>query len=158
MLMFIDGASSENGTPHAKAGCGVVFAPSTRHPGISHRLELDGHPQTSGRAELRAAVLALGLRNWFGEGYSSVVLATNSEYVVGGACGWILKWRINGWVTSQGKEVANKDLWELLEIRMRELEEYGTQVMLWKIPRAWNEADALAKAATRRTWRPALRS
>jgi ribonuclease HI len=76
------------------------------------------------------------------------VLASDSEYVVSGACAWILKWRTNGWVTSQGREVANKDLWELLEIRMRELEEYGTQVMFWKIPRAWNEADVLAKAAT----------
>ncbi|KAF8243742.1 ribonuclease H-like protein [Wilcoxina mikolae CBS 423.85] len=149
MLMFIDGASSGNGTPDAKAGCGVVITPFLRGRGISQRLELDGNPQTNNRAELRAAVLGLGLRMWSGEGFSSVVVATDSEYVVNGACDWIKKWRSNGWVTSLGGKVVNQDLWKMLEEKMRELEVYGTQVMFWKIPREWNEADALAKAATK---------
>jgi len=44
--------------------------------------------------------------------------------------------------------VVNRDLWEMLEEKMRELEGYGTQAMFWKIPKEWNEAGALAKAAT----------
>lgn len=135
MLMFIDGASSGTGTPYAKAGCGIVLTPFLRGPGISQRLEMDGNPQTSNRAELRTAVLALGLRVWPVEGFSSLVLATDSEYVVDGACDWIKKWKNNGWVTSQGSNVVNRDLWEMLEEKMRELEGYGTQVMFWKIPK-----------------------
>ncbi|KAF8533779.1 ribonuclease H-like domain-containing protein, partial [Trichophaea hybrida] len=71
-------------------------------------------PQINNRAELRAAILGLGLRVWSGEGLSSVVMATDSEYVVNGACDWIKKWRSNGWVTALGGKVVNQDLWEML--------------------------------------------
>ena len=146
MLMFVDGSSLDNGSPHARAGYGVVFAPLEWYSPISGRLEQDGHEQTSNRAELRAVLASLTLRSWVGEGFSRVILACDSEYVVKGISEWILKWRNNGWKTTARSPVANQDLWKKLEEKLRELEKEGMLVQFWKIPREWNEADEYAKA------------
>ena len=146
MLMFVDGSALNNGLPIARAGYGVVFAPLQWASPISNRLEQDGHPQTSNRAELRAVLASLTLRFWAGEGFSRIVLACDSEYVVKGISVWIFKWRRNGWKTTTGNSVANQDLWKMLEARLREMEGRGMLVQFWKIPREWNEADEYAKA------------
>jgi len=146
MLMFVDGSSLGNGRPTARAGYAVIFAPVQWFPPISGRLEQDGHPQTSCRAELRAVLAALGLRWWIGEGFKKIVLACDSQYVVNGISTWILKWRKNGWRTRTGAEVANQDLWKKLEAKLRTMEEQGMLVQFWWIPRDLNEADAYAKA------------
>ena len=144
--MFVDGSALDNGSPNARAGFGVVFAPLVWFSPISRRLEQDGHPQTSNRAELRAALASLSLRFWAGEGFSRIVLACDSEYVVNGISKWILKWRKNGWKTTARSPVANQDLWKKLENKLREMEKKGMLVQFWKIPREWNEADEYAKA------------
>ena len=146
MLIFVDGSALNNGSQNARAGYGVVFAPLEWSLPISDRLEQDGHPQTSNRAELRAVLASLSIRFWAGEGFSRIVLACDSEYVVKGISEWIFKWRKNGWVTSAGKPVVNQDLWKMLEAKLREMEKSGMLVLFWKIPRQWNEADEYAKA------------
>ncbi|KAF8537439.1 ribonuclease H-like domain-containing protein [Trichophaea hybrida] len=147
MLMFIDGACSNNGTPEARGGCGVVYSSTHWAKGISHPLEIDGTPHTSNRAELRAAILALGLRVWYGEGFDSVVLACDSEYVVKGVTERLNVWAQNGWETARGTDVKNKDYWQALLNAMRELESHRVLVQFWQIPRLWNEADEYAKKA-----------
>ncbi|KIM38253.1 hypothetical protein M413DRAFT_30372 [Hebeloma cylindrosporum] len=146
MLMFVDGSSRGNGSSTARAGYAVVFAPVQWFYPISSPLEQDGNPQTSNRAELRAVLASLRLRMWIGEGFKKVVIACDSQYVVNGISAWILKWRRNGWKTNTGAAVANQDLWKKLEAKLREMEEEGMLVQFWWIPRAWNEADAYAKA------------
>ncbi len=68
---------------------------------------------TNNRMELRAAIEALKqLRE-----PSHVILYTDSNYVVKGMKEWISNWIERNWLTSQKKEVLNKDLWiELLEL------------------------------------------
>ena len=85
MLMYIDGACLNNGRPDSRAGFGVVFRKTEN---IAGRLERppQGEAPTSNRAELRAAICALNLRHWPGEGFLRIVLACDSEYVVLGAC------------------------------------------------------------------------
>jgi len=146
MLMFVDGSSLGNGSPAARAGYGVVFSPVQWFYPISSRLEQDGHPQTSNRAELRAVLAALGLRIWIGEGFKKIVIACDSQYVVKGISAWILKWRRNGWKTKSRTAVANQDLWKKLEAKLKEMEKQGMLVQFWWIPRDLNEADAYAKA------------
>ncbi|KAF8441898.1 ribonuclease H-like domain-containing protein [Kalaharituber pfeilii] len=153
MLMFCDGACSNNGTNEdgrvqALGGCGVVFTCNEVGQGIKLALENDGTTHTSNRAELRAIILGLGLRYWPGEGFESLVIATDSEYVVLGITERIHRWIENGWMTAEGRPVANKDLWEELLEKVRELEEGGCHVQFWQIPREWNEADKYAKEAT----------
>ena len=146
MLMFVDGSSLGNGLANARAGYAVVFAPVQWFHPISNRLEQDGHPQTSNRAELRAVLAALGLRMWIGEGFKKIVIACDSQYVVNGISAWILKWRRNGWKTNTRAAVANQDLWKKVEAKLREMEKEGMLVQFWWIPRGWNEADSYAKA------------
>ncbi|KAF8801233.1 ribonuclease H-like protein [Phlegmacium glaucopus] len=152
MLMFVDGSALGNGLPTARAGYGVVFAPLQWFSPISDRLEQDGNPQTSNRAELRAVLASLTLRFWAGEGFPRIVLACDSEYVVKGISVWIFKWRRNGWKTVAGNPVANQDLWKKLEAKLREMEGKGMLVQFWKIPREWNEADEYAKAGAVRVF------
>jgi ribonuclease HI len=146
MLMFVDGSTLGNGLATARAGYAVVFAPVQWFFPISSRLEQDGHPQTSNRAELRAVLAALGLRAWIGEGFKKIIIACDSQYVINGISMWILKWRKNGWKTKAGTAVANQDLWKKLEAKLRKMEEQGMLVQFWWIPRELNEADAYAKA------------
>ena len=146
MLIFVDGSAFNNGSPSSRAGYGIVFAPIwSSESTFSGRLEQDGNPQTSNRAELRAALAALTLRSWGKEGFSSIVIACDSEYVVKGISKWIFKWRENGWKTASGHPVINQDLWNKLEAKLRDVEEQGMLVRFWQIPREWNEADKYAK-------------
>lgn len=145
-MMFCDGACSHNGAGggQSRGGCGIVL---TSGNGISYSLGNDGFSHTSNRAELEAVILALGLRYWPGEGFQSVVIATDSEYVVLGITQWMRNWIQRGWRTATGAPVANQDLWQALRDRLGELEGMGCHVQFWWIPREWNEADENAKKA-----------
>lgn len=68
-------------------------------------------PQTTNnRMELRAVIEALKrLKN-----PSHVRIYTDSRYLKDGITSWISKWQRNGWKTSAGTPVKNRDLWELL--------------------------------------------
>ncbi|KAG9058814.1 hypothetical protein FS842_000011 [Serendipita sp. 407] len=146
VLIFTDGASPGNGQPGARAGYGIVYSPLL--PGISDALEHspEGHQPTSNRAELRAALGALTMRYWPGEGFSRLVIGTDSEYVVKGASEWSQKWKENGWRTSTGVSVKNQDLWKILLNKIEEFEARGFSVQFFKLKREWNStADACAK-------------
>ena len=68
-------------------------------------------------------IAALEFRFWPGEGWERLVITTDSVYVVKGVTEWIRRWTRNGWRTSDRKPVANRDLWECLLERIRELSE-----------------------------------
>lgn len=161
LLIYTDGCCLNNGQPNPKAGCAFVFRPATSsYPGGEHfRLELQGpsgdeYTQTSNRAELRAVIAALKFRAWHGEGFSRLVIATDSDYIVSGITKWIHSWARNGWRTTQGAPVKNRDLWELLIKTVKDKSQsmyVGTnplEVLFWLIPRKLNTvADQLAKEA-----------
>lgn len=66
---------------------------------------------TNNRMELRAAIEALAaLRR-----ACRVDLTTDSQYVRQGITGWMVRWKANGWRTSQKSPVKNKDLWQQLD-------------------------------------------
>lgn len=167
-LIYTDGACLDNGMANPRAGWGfhhgfatgtfpgVVGFPQPRagEPSVAGaRLEKKGPfgddgPQTSNRAELRAVIAALGFRFWPGEGFNTLVFATDSTYVVDGATKWTKTWTQNGWVTSTGEKVMNRDLWEMLLGEFERWKEEGLAIEFWKIPRELNAlADAAAKKA-----------
>ncbi|KAI8628489.1 ribonuclease H-like protein [Xylariaceae sp. FL1651] len=156
ILIFIDGACLDNGTPNAKASWAFYFGPEPEARTCSGRLESKGPfgdvcEQTSNRGELRAALAALRARQWSDDGYRTVVIASDSEYLVKGATEWVKKWTKNGWKTPGGKNVANRDLWELLLGDAERYQELGLAIQFWWIMREWNEvADAAAKKAASR--------
>ncbi|KAI7782589.1 hypothetical protein LA080_013077 [Diaporthe eres] len=158
VLLMTDGACLSNGQADSRAGWAffqgesIGLEPSV----IKGRLEKRGPwgdegSQTSNRAELRAVLAALRFRVWYGEGFDTIVIATDSSYVVDGATQWVQGWVKNAWRTkgrrgSGGAEVKNKDLWEAL---LGECERYhanGAAIQFWHIPREWNTlADEGAK-------------
>ncbi|KAI1489611.1 ribonuclease H-like protein [Biscogniauxia mediterranea] len=155
VLIFTDGACLNNGQPNPKAGWAFVHGPGLMgNPAIaSGRLENKGpfgddSIQSSNRAELRAVIAALRFRHWPGEGFDTMVIATDSEYVVEGSTKWAKTWAKNQWKTSGKADVKNKDLWEMLLGEFERLNDLGLSIRFWRIPRAWNTtADAAAKEA-----------
>ena len=66
---------------------------------------------TNNRMEILAVIMALKAIN----AVSEITVFTDSTYVQKGISEWIDKWKINGWRTSNKKEVKNKDLWLQLD-------------------------------------------
>ena len=81
---------------------------------------MDGrhHTSTNNIMEMTAVVKALEKCLELDE--KDVTVYTDSKYVKLGITEWSKKWRANGWKTSTGKDVANKELWvrifELIEL------------------------------------------
>lgn len=154
-LAYADGACADNGQRNPRAAWAAVLRPHigdyTRSCVVSGRLELKGpfgdeSVATSNRAELRAAIAVLRRNNWRADGFTSVVIATDSSYLVDGATGWVKSWVRNGWNTRAGGLVKNQDLWALFLGEVEKCKETGLDVELWKIPREMNEfANAVAK-------------
>jgi len=149
VLIFTDGSTINNGWADARGGCGIVFVPASPRPkGVSFRLRADDGPATSNRAELLAAINALTLRVWIGEGFARIVIATDSEHIVRGICEYVFSWVQRKWKTSQGTPVANRDLWERLLSVVEKWESSGVTVQFYLIRRRFNtEADKIAKEA-----------
>ena len=66
---------------------------------------------TNNRMELAAAINSL---SFFKEKFS-VLIYTDSKYVMNGVNTWIHNWKSNNWKTSSRKDVKNVDLWISLD-------------------------------------------
>jgi len=108
ILVFCDGACSGNPGP---GGWGVIVC-YPKGEGREVRELGERNPlTTNNQMELRAAIGALEfLRGEKGE----VFLHTDSTYVIRGITQWIHGWKKKGWKSAEGKDVANRDLWEYL--------------------------------------------
>ncbi|SCV38996.1 uncharacterized protein FFB14_07067 [Fusarium fujikuroi] len=153
LLIYTDGACLGNGQVEPKGGWAFVFGPQEPNTttSVNERLENQGplgdyaNP-TSNRAELRAIIGALRYRNWASEGFTTLVLATDSEYVVKGVTEWIRAWLRRGWRKSDGAVVSNVHMWQVFLGEVERWHEYAVKIQLWKVPREWNtEVDLLAK-------------
>ncbi|MEZ5891584.1 MAG: ribonuclease HI [Parvularculaceae bacterium] len=102
--VFTDGACLGNPGP---GGWGVLIIDSGK------RRELNGGEAdtTNNRMEMLAAIRALEET----PASAKVALHTDSQYVKNGITEWIKGWKKNGWKTSAGKPVKNKDLWLALD-------------------------------------------
>ena len=66
---------------------------------------------TNNRMELTAAIEALNALR----GSRSVILHTDSRYVMDGINKWMPNWKKRGWKTAAKKPVKNIDLWQALD-------------------------------------------
>ncbi|MDE3074489.1 MAG: ribonuclease HI [Chloroflexota bacterium] len=109
--VFGDGACTGNPGPGGWAA--IVVFPDGR------REELSGHERrtTNNRMELIAVLQGLSLVPTGG----SVLVTTDSQYVVKGASSWINGWKRKGWLTSTGSGVLNRDLWESIDAELDRL-------------------------------------
>ena len=102
--LFTDGACSGNPGP---GGWGAILRMGGRERELS-----GGDPSTTNnRMELMAAISGLeALKR-----PCTVLLYTDSRYVLDGATRWIHGWKKNGWRTADKKPVKNAELWQRLD-------------------------------------------
>ena len=99
--MWTDGACSGN---PGNGGWGVLIKLVD-----GNQIKLSGYEQftTNNRMEMLAVIEGLKyLKN-----YSSIIIHTDSKYVLEGITNWITNWKQNNWKSSNKKDVKNKDLW-----------------------------------------------
>ena len=100
---------------------------------ISKDFKLCGaQPNTTNNVmEMTAIVKALEQCVWMKE--NNVRIITDSNYVKQGISTWIHNWKKNGWKTSSGGDVKNRELW----VKLDELRERFTMIE-WKWVKAHN--------------------
>lgn len=102
--LYTDGACSGNPGP---GGWGVLLRYG------EHQKELNGGEKetTNNRMEMMAVIEGLkALKR-----SSTVVVYTDSKYVLDGVTKWLDGWKAKGWKTADKKPVKNQDLWEKLD-------------------------------------------
>jgi ribonuclease HI len=98
------------------------------------------HNTTNNRMELIAAIKAIEKCS----NHSTVLIYTDSQYLMKGITEWIKGWKKNGWKNAKREPVKNIDLWKRLD------ELCGVQKISWRWVRGHNDnpgnerADVLA--------------
>lgn len=103
VIIYADGASKGN---PGKGGWGVFM---TQKDNVT---ELHGGENnvSNNQMEITAVIKALEIA----DKSLRVLIRTDSQYVVSGCTKWVHGWIKNGWKSSTGDTVKNKDLWEKL--------------------------------------------
>lgn len=105
--LFTDGACLGNPGPGG-------WAALLRHAGVERELSGGEAQTTNNRMELMAVIGGLeALRR-----PCSVILTTDSQYVMRGIVEWMPRWIAKGWRTAAGSAVKNRDLWERLQLAL----------------------------------------
>jgi len=134
--IFSDGACSGNPGP---GGWAAILRSG------AHEKEISGGERatTNNRMEMMAVIRALGTL----KKPSTVIVHTDSRYVMDGVTVWMKRWKSNGWKTADKKPVKNEDLWRALD------EAVNGHDVHWRWVRGHSghpeneRADALARAA-----------
>ncbi|KAG8124232.1 hypothetical protein E2320_019536 [Naja naja] len=108
IVVYTDGCCSRNGHQEARAGTGVYWGPG--HP-LNNSERLRGR-QTNQRAEINAACKAIEQAKR--QNITKLAIYTDSKFTINGVTNWIPNWKNNGWKTSAGKEVTNREDFERL--------------------------------------------
>lgn len=144
ITIYTDGACSDNPGP---GGWAAVFNEANECTTIS---DCDTST-TNNRMELMAVIKSYErIINEYDSNYI-FELYTDSAYVANAIrCGWLYKWQKNGWKTSKGDMVKNKDLWETFIELNNNIKDLGIRVLTIKIKghsgNVFNElVDKLAK-------------
>jgi len=112
---------------------------------------LPGARQTNQRAELTAILRALEIV----PRHRDISIITDSRYAIDCVTSWYVNWRKNGWRTSAGKAVENKDLVENILAKIEERNSLMVQTLFEWIKGHSNqlgnvEADKLAVEGARK--------
>ncbi|KAM9241393.1 ribonuclease H1 isoform 2-T2 [Leptosomus discolor] len=105
-----------NGRNRARAGIGVYWGPG--HP-LNTSERLPGR-QTNQRAEIHAACKAIEQAK--SQNIKKLIIYTDSKFTINGITSWVDNWKTNGWRTSSGGSVINKEDFERLDNLSKDIE------------------------------------
>ncbi|XP_077185182.1 ribonuclease H1-like [Paroedura picta] len=139
VVVYTDGCCSSNGREKARAGTGVYWGPN--HP-LNSSERLPGR-QTNQRAEINAACKAVEQAK--SQNIKKLMIYTDSKFTINGMTDWVPNWQRNGWKTSNGQDVVNREDFE----RLSKLSE-GMDIQWMHVPghsgfRGNEAADRLAR-------------
>lgn len=77
---------------------------------------------TNNHGEMMGVYKALEYLLHKGANLESAIILTDSKYVIDGLTKYVKKWRTNMWRTAQGDPVANRQLWEQLDLLFQKVE------------------------------------
>lgn len=143
MVFYVDGGCRRNGYENAigAAACCLLLRWDRRLYKTRHLSDVYPTP-TNQRAEITAIIMAL---EWALERYNDlnssprmrVKIHSDSKYAIGCMDTWIYKWAGNGWMNSEGREVANRDLIQQASNLDDQLKALGSVDYIW-VPREDN--------------------
>lgn len=112
--VYTDGSCSGNGAENAAGGCGFIVVKDDID---IHSKGYNSTATTNQRMELYAVIKGCEyiLMSTKDEAKPNITIFSDSAYIIN--CynqKWYERWQKNGWMTTQRKPVANKDLWERL--------------------------------------------
>uniref|UniRef100_A0A2H8TCJ3 Ribonuclease H1 n=1 Tax=Melanaphis sacchari TaxID=742174 RepID=A0A2H8TCJ3_9HEMI len=116
VIVYTDGACSNNGYKGASAGAGVWFGKS--HP-LNLAIKVPGI-QTNNNAEIFSTIKAIERVN--STGLTRISIHTDSDFVIKSVNEWMPRWQANGWKTSAGAEVKNKEMFMVLNKRIQSMD------------------------------------
>ncbi len=127
ILIYCDGACSGNPGP---GGWGAIVGVSQKQV-----IELGGfQPQTTNnQMELQGAIESIrSVEDHAG----SIMMLTDSVYVIRGITQWAYGWQKRGWLTAEGKAVSNREYWEeLIEIVAKRKKRFSADKIYWNFVR-----------------------
>lgn len=130
--IFTDGACSENPGP---GGWAAIMNLKEGHV-IFKGCEIN---TTNNRMELLAVVEVLseimkhGIEG-FNKSKDKIEVISDSAYVVNAINDkWTVKWKLNGWKTTKGKDVKNRELWEELTSLLMSFKSDGIKISFVKV-------------------------
>lgn len=149
---YTDGACSNHEKGEGPGGWGVIISDDC---GIT-KLSGNSLGTTNNQMELFAVISSLvHFNNEYQENKikrgDEIEIISDSAYVVNAINqGWLTRWKLNGWKTTTGTNVKNKELWEQLNLALDYAYKAGLIIKLIKVKghagNALNEmADDLAR-------------
>lgn len=119
LIVFTDGACSQNGSKFAKAGYAVVWP---YHSEWNVKKRLIGFEQTNNRAEYTALIEAQKIADQIDlTQQKPLYVYTDSQLLIDSITKWLSGWKKNGWKKADKKPVLNQDLLKQIDDNPRTL-------------------------------------
>jgi len=121
MIIAIDGACRKPGTPECFSVGAYIVKDKSSNKIYGHDAVCESQ-STGQRGEILALLQAL--ERCINSNEELIYIISDSEYVVN--CvnkKWYKNWENKGWITAEGEEVKNKDLWEMISDMLSVLED-----------------------------------
>ena len=109
VIVYTDGACSNNGKANPKAGCGVFW--DNGHP---LNQAFPASRATNNCGEIEACTKAIQIATQ--ENIQKLVIRTDSQFTMNCVQKWMANWKKKGWKTAEGNPVKN-------EVELKELDE-----------------------------------